>query len=154
MINKKKKKVVAVSGGMDPLHIGHVRMIQEARRLGDYLVVILNNDNWLQDKKGHVFMSELERKEIIEAIAGVDEVVLTDHVPLEYFKDRSVCRTLRKVHPDIFANGGDRKPEGDPPPEIALCEELGISMVYNVGHGGKVQSSSDLIKKVATKKRK
>lgn len=155
MIKKnKKKKVVAVSGGMDPLHIGHVRMIQEAKKLGDYLVVILNNDNWLRGKKGHVFMSELERKEIIEAIEGVDEVVLTDHAPEEYFKDRSVCRTLRALKPHVFANGGDRKPEGDPPPEIALCEELGIELVYNVGYGGKVQSSSDLVKKASKHRKK
>lgn len=146
-MSKKQKKVVAVSGGFDPLHIGHVRMFQEAKKLGDELVVIINNDHWLRDKKGAPFMPEEERKEIIEAIEGVDRVVLTDHAPGEYFNDRSVCRALRAVHPHIFANGGDRKPEGDPVPEVELCTELGIELVYNVGAGGKVQSSSWLIKK-------
>lgn len=145
----RKKKVVAVSGGFDPIHIGHVRMIQEAKKLGDELVVIINNDHWLRDKKGLPFMPEHERREIIEAIKGVDRVVLTDHTPGEYFTDRSVCRTLRKIKPHVFANGGDRKPDGDPVPEVTLCEKLGIEMIYNVGRGGKVQSSSWLIEKAA-----
>lgn len=145
----KKPVVVAVSGGFDPIHFGHVRMFQEAEKLGDKLVVILNNDNWLVNKKGFVFMHEVERKEIIESIRGVDEVVITDHALGD--PDRSVCRALRAIQPDIFANGGDRHPEGDPVPEVALCKELGIKMVYNVGQGGKVQSSSWLIAKAAQK---
>lgn len=145
----KKPIVVAVSGGFDPIHIGHIRMIQEARELGDKLVVILNNDDWLAHKKGFVFMHEEEREEILEAVRGVDEVVITDHKPHD--EDRSVCRALRQLKPDIFANGGDRKPDGDPVPEVALCNELGIKMVYNVGVGGKVQSSSWLINKATQK---
>ncbi len=135
-----KKIIVAVSGGFDPIHIGHVRYIRDAKKLGDELVVILNNDNWLRKKKGQVFMPEEERKEILEALAGVDRVVLTGHEPDT--DDPSVCDALREICPHIFTNGGDRKPEGDPVPEVALCEELGIQTIYNVGHGGKVQSSS------------
>lgn len=142
----RKPVVVAVSGGFDPVHIGHIRMFQRARQMGDKLVVILNNDNWLQTKKGFAFMPETERKEIIEAIAGVDQVLLTSHKPDD--SDRSVCRELRKLKPSIFANGGDRKPSGDPVPEVTLCKELGIKMVYNVGKGGKVQSSSWLTKRL------
>ncbi len=142
--SKKKKPVtVVVSGGFDPIHIGHVRMFQHARSMGDRLVVLLNNDHWLRAKKGFVFMPQKERKEIIEAIYGVDEVRFTSHKAND--TDRSVCRDLLKVKPHIFANGGDRKPSGDPVPEVALCRELGIKMVYNVGAGGKVQSSSWLI---------
>ncbi|HTY39760.1 MAG TPA: adenylyltransferase/cytidyltransferase family protein, partial [Candidatus Paceibacterota bacterium] len=73
--------VVAVSGGFDPIHVGHVRMFNEAKKLGDKLVVILNNDNWLRAKKHHIFMPEEQRKEIIEAIGSVDEVVITGHSP-------------------------------------------------------------------------
>ena len=137
------KKVVAVSGGFDPVHVGHVRMFKRAKALGDYLVVILNNDNWLRHKKGAAFMPEAERKEIIEALASVDEVMLTFH--LETVTDRSVCAELRALKPDIFANGGDRRNTEDIP-EAAVCEELGIEMVFNVG-GDKVQSSSWLIDK-------
>ena len=145
----KKPVVVAVSGGFDPIHIGHVRLFQEAKKLGDELVVILNNDNWLAGKKGRPFMPGVEREEIIQAIKGVNRVVLTDHAPGD--PDRSVCRALRSIKPDIFANGGDRHPDEYPVPEVELCKELGIKMVYNVGTGGKVQSSSWLIAKAAQK---
>jgi D-beta-D-heptose 7-phosphate kinase/D-beta-D-heptose 1-phosphate adenosyltransferase len=142
---KNKPIIVAVSGGFDPVHIGHVRMFNEAKALGDRLVVIINNDAWLRSKKGQEFMSEMERKEIIEGFGAVDEVIITSH--LENDSDRSVCRELRLVNPHIFANGGDRKPDGDPVPEVDLCNELGIKMFYNVGSGGKVQSSSWLLKR-------
>ncbi len=138
-------KVVMVSGGFDPVHIGHVRMFQEAKKLGDKLIVVINNDNWLRLKKGYAFMPEHERKEIIEAFDPVDEVILTGH--RENTKDISVCEELRRIRPHVFANGGDRKPDGDPVPEVVVCKELGIEMVYNVGYGGKVQSSSELVKR-------
>lgn len=150
--NKKKKKIVMVSGGFDPVHIGHVRMFNEAKKLGDHLVVVMNNDNWLNLKKGYVFMPEHERKEIIEAFGCVDEVIITGHE--KGTKDISVCEELRKIRPHIFANGGDRKPDWDPVPEVSVCEELGIEMVYNVGHGGKVRSSSELVEQARIKKNK
>ncbi|OGL62839.1 hypothetical protein A3C09_01290 [Candidatus Uhrbacteria bacterium RIFCSPHIGHO2_02_FULL_47_44] len=137
-------KIVAVSGGFDPIHIGHVRMIREARALGDELVVILNNDKWLMRKKGFVFMPEEERKEIIEALEGVSKVVLTKHVDND--PDTSVCGALREIQPNIFANGGDRF--ADNIPEAVLARELGIECVFGVGRGGKVQSSSWLTSKI------
>jgi D-beta-D-heptose 7-phosphate kinase/D-beta-D-heptose 1-phosphate adenosyltransferase len=136
---------VAVSGGFDPVHIGHIEMMQEAKALGDKLVVILNNDNWLKKKKGFAFMDEKERRAIIEAIRYVDEVVITSHP--ENPGDMSVCAELEKIKPDIFANGGDRKPDGDPIPEVELCNRLGIKLVYNIGKSGKIQSSSELVKR-------
>ena len=142
-INKNKRPiVVAVSGGFDPIHAGHTRMFKEARRLGDKLVVILNNDNWLKAKKGFVFMQDKERKEIIEAMRFVDKVVLTAHTKND--SDKSVCRELLKIKPYIFANGGDRKKDNIP--EVAVCQKIGCKMVFNIGHGGKIQSSSWLLK--------
>lgn len=135
---RKKKVTVTVSGGFDPIHIGHVRLFQEARKFGDELVVILNNDNWLKKKKGYVFMPQKERKEIIESLVGVDRVVVTKHS--KNSRDMSVCAELLKIRPDIFANGGDRK--HDNIPEVPICEAMGCQMVFNVGKGGKVQSSS------------
>ena len=144
MEQKSKVKVVVVSGGFDPLHKGHVRMFKAARKLGDTLVVIMNNDNWLKNKKGYVFMPEDERKEIIEELECVDRVALTKHSLAS--NDVSVCETLMELKPDIFANGGDRKEDNIP--EYKLCGELGIEMVFNVG-GDKVQSSSELLKQHA-----
>lgn len=134
-----------VSGGFDPIHIGHLRMFKEARALGDKLVVVINNDNWLKTKKGFAFMPETERAEIIREFPFVDEVVLTTHT--EDDEDRSVIRALADIKPHVFANGGDRKDEADIP-EAAICRELGIEMVFNVGLGGKVQSSSWLTSKI------
>lgn len=142
----KKEMVVAVSGGFDPIHVGHVRMFQDAKKLGSRLVVILNNDHWLKAKKGYVFMPQKERKEIIKAIAGVDGVVITRHPKNP--KDMSVCADLRRLKPDIFANGGDRHQTNVP--EVPVCSAIGCKMVFNVGKGGKMQSSSWLLGAYAT----
>ncbi len=149
MANKKPKQiVVAVSGGFDPIHIGHIRLIKAAKKLGDKLVVILNNDNWLKKKKTHIFMHQKERKEILESIYGVDEVILTDHPRNP--KDMSVSKEILKIKPDIFANGGDRKAEKDIL-ETEACRRVGCKLIFNVGHGGKVQSSSWLLTKYVEK---
>lgn len=140
-----KPRLVAVSGGFDPLHVGHVRMFEAAKKLGDKLVVIVNNDHWLRQKKGFVFMPEEERAEVIRGYRFVDEVILTDHGPGD--TDPTVCRALASLRPHVFANGGDRGVTNTP--EADLCAELGIEMVYNVGHGGKVQSSSWMIRDAA-----
>ncbi len=142
-MKERNHRLVMVSGGFDPVHIGHVRMFEEAKKLGDELVVVINNDNWLTYKKGFAFMTQDDRKEIIESFRPVDRVILTAHSPDT--NDISVCQEIRMIRPDIFANGGDRK--SDNIPEYALCEELGIEMVFNVGHGGKIRSSSELVQK-------
>ena len=96
-------------------------------------------------------MSEQERKEIIESIKFVDKVIISSHS--KNFSDRSICAELISLKPDIFANGGDRdkkdakKDSSSLNPEQALCERLGIEMAFNVGRGGKIQSSSWLAKK-------
>lgn len=141
-------KTVAISGGFDPVHIGHVKLLKAARALGDRLVVILNNDHWLKKKKGFVFMNQNERKAVLLAMRYVDEVIITQH-PSDP-QDMSICKELAALKPDIFANGGDRdKKDADTAssslnPEQKLCQELGIEMVYNVG-GEKMQSSSGLV---------
>ena len=144
---------VMVSGGFDPIHIGHVRMFEAARKLGDKLVVVINNDNWLVNKKGHVFMPSSERKEIIEKFPFVDKVVLTSHTKDD--PDRSVVRELKRLKPDIFANGGDRDTKdakntnSSLNPEQQYCLDHHIKLVFGVGKGGKVQSSSWMIRDAA-----
>jgi len=151
---KNKKIIVAVSGGFDPIHIGHVRMFWEAKAMGDELVVILNNDNWFGIKGRTLFMPEKERKEIIEALKPVDRVIISKHKKSNKKFDRStkeysVCRELEELKPDIFANGGDRFK--DDVPEVETCQKIGCKMVFNIGEGGKVQSSSWLLGKYVDK---
>lgn len=137
----RRLKTVAVCGGFDPLHIGHIRHFSDGKKLGNYLIVMLQTDDWLMKKKGCVFMPYDERKELIESIRYVDEVVpVVD-------KDMSVAETLAQIKPNIFAKGGDRTIKNIPKSEIDTCVKYGIEMVFGVG-GEKIQSSSELIKKV------
>src|SRR6185436_13734307 len=149
----KPKKIVMVSGGFDPIHPGHTRLFRDAKKLGDRLVVVINNDHWIRAKKGHGFMSAKDRAEIISSFRDVDDVIISSHKKNSKGpKDMSVCRELLKLHPHIFANGGDRNKKDAKDPksslhhDIELCKKLGIRMVYNVGHGGKIRSSSELLK--------
>jgi D-beta-D-heptose 7-phosphate kinase/D-beta-D-heptose 1-phosphate adenosyltransferase len=141
MITKHKKIVVAVSGGFDPVHVGHIELFQRAKELGDELVVILNNDNWLRKKKGYSFMPEKERMKVIKSLKMVDRVVMTAHPKNP--KDMSVSKELQKIRPDFFVNAGDRTRENVP--EVAICEKIGCEMVFGLGPKGKVQSSSWLL---------
>ena len=138
-----------MSGGFDPIHIGHVRLFEAAKKLGDELVVILNNDHWLKKKKGYVFMSQRERKEIIEGLRAVDRVVLTTHK--KNSADMSVARELLDLKPDIFANGGDRKPGNLRSAEGQACAKIGGREVFNIGRGGKIRSSTQLIHRAVKK---
>jgi cytidyltransferase-like protein len=140
---KRKKTVVAVSGYFNPIHVGHLEMIERASELGDYLIVIVNNDHQVGLKGSVPFMPEEDRVKIVESIKNVDEVFLSVD------KDKTVCKSLEKVRPDIFANGGDRKSLNDVP-EYSVCQEFKIKMVD--GLGDKIRSSSILIKNASKKK--
>lgn len=138
---------VAVAGAFDPLHIGHVEHLRQARRLGDRLVVILNPDDDLLLKKSFFFMTYAERKTILEELRCVDEVVPAID------GNGTVAETLRALRPEIFAKGGDRGPTNMPQGELDVCERLGILVIYGVG-GDKVQSSSELVRAARERGRK
>ena len=135
--------VVIISGGFDPVHKGHVRMVQASAEVGELLVVGINSDDWLQRKKGKEFMTFDERVEIMSAFSGVGYAVGFDD------SDNSACDLIRKtreLYPEAsiaFANGGDRIQ--DNVPEVQACLDCNVEMIWNVG-GGKIQSSSDLIR--------
>ena len=133
------RPLVAVSGGFDPIHKGHVQMILEAAKYGD-VVVILNSDDWLERKKGYKFMDFAQRSFIAGSIKGVMMTTGVDD------SDGTVCEALYRLKPTYFANGGDRTTDNTP--EQQVCEELGVQMVWGVG-GGKVQSSSELVNESA-----
>jgi len=134
-----RPKTVMVSGGFDPVHAGHIRLIRAAAAHGD-VIVIANSDEWLFRKKGFVFMSFQQRCEILNAIKGV---VLVDSVNDD---DDTVCDAIKRHKPDYFANGGDRSQSNTP--EQSLCEQLGVELLWGVGGDKKLASSSDLVEKV------
>tara|TARA_Y100000592_G_scaffold30341_1_gene48310 strand:+ start:255 stop:674 length:420 start_codon:yes stop_codon:yes gene_type:complete len=138
-------KVSIVSGGFDPIHVGHIELFERAKKLSDELWVILNSDEFLTNKKGKPFMPFEERRKILKSLSVVDVVVPCVD------KDQTVCKTLKKLKKTtaitdtelFFCNGGDRT-SGKNTPEHKLCEEIGIKTVY--GLGDKIQSSSWLTK--------
>ena len=134
---KIKEKIIAVSGYFDPLHVGHIEYLKLAKALGDKLIVILNNDKQCILKKGGYFMSQKQRKTILEAIKYVDDVYVSIDT------DKTVCKSLEVVKPDIFAKGGNRYK--DEIPEADICKKLGIKIID--GLGKKIQSSSELVEK-------
>ena len=133
-MNEKHKIRVAVSGYFDPIHVGHLEYLKMAKELGDSLVVIVNNNHQCKLKKGKPFMDENDRVEIVGALKFVDEVFLSVD------NDRTVCKSLEAVKPDIFANGGDRAT--NEVPETSVCKKQNIKMID--GLGDKIRSSSDL----------
>ncbi len=139
-MTEEKMKIVAASGYFDPMHRGHIEYLKLSKELADKigakLVVILNNDKQLILKKGKPFMPLEDRKAILEAIKFVDEIFVSID------EDRSVCKSLEAVKPDIFAKGGDRF--SSEIPEAETCRKLGIRIIDRLGN--KVQSSSELIK--------
>jgi len=139
--------VVLASGFFDPPHRGHIAYLREAKKLGDWLVVSVHRDECCVKKKGYCFMPLEDRLAVIEALRFVDEVVVCGESC-----DLTTCEALQTVKPHIFAKGGDRTPENMPKSEVELCEKLGIKIVYGVG-GGKVQSSSWLVKNFEKAKR-
>ena len=136
-----KNDCVIISGGFDPIHIGHLRMIQESSKLASRLIVIVNSDKFLIEKKGYTFMPIEERLEIIMGFSEVYRAVESID------DDQTVCKTLEWLAEEenikCFANGGDRKNEADIP-EAKICKKYNIDMEFNVG-GGKIQSSSSLV---------
>ena len=127
-------KKVAISGYFDPIHVGHLEYIEMSKKLGDYLVVIVNNNKQCVLKKGKPFMDEMDRMKIVKAIKWVDEVFLSVD------QDGTVCKSLKKIKPDIFTNGGDR--HNKECPEAVVCRKYGIELFD--GMGDKIRSSSDL----------
>lgn len=142
------ERISIVSGGFDPLHVGHIALFEAAAQHGDKLVVLVNSDEWLCKKKGYSFMTREDRMKIIKALETVDEVFMASD------EDGSVVESLKLLkegakqveYSFCFVNGGDRLPENSP--ETQFCLDNGIEVLFGAG-GSKTRSSSEMIKNVS-----
>ena len=138
------KKIIITAGYFNPLHIGHINLIREAKELGDFLVVIVNNDNQVKIKGSFPFMPEQERIEIVKALRYADDVFLS--IDQDISVGKSLELVAKKYPGDLyFAKGGDRNLENIPNQEVKACQNYNIKVVNGIG-GDKAQSSSWLIK--------
>ena len=143
-------KIVVVSGGFDPIHSGHIAYLSSAKELGDKLIVALNSDKWLKNKKGFAFMSFKERKIVLEAINVVDSVKSFEDDELGSCKN--ALEEIKKEYKDqkiIFANGGDRNQSNIPEMEVQ-----DIDFVFGIGGNDKKNSSSEMIKRFISLEKK
>ena len=134
-LRPKLGRIVATSGGFDPIHPGHISCISESKKYGDTLVVIVNGDAFLTAKKGRPFQNLETRSLIVSGIIGVDYVV-----PFEIKNDQTVSKALEVLKPNIFTKGGDRIDESTIP-EWKTCKEHSIEIVTGVGAEKKWSSS-------------
>lgn len=144
-------KVVIVSGFFNPLHGGHLDMIEAAAKMGDRLIVVVNNDKQQVEKKGKVILVETNRARLLRALRVVDEVVISID------DDMTVIKTLAFLasqYPDdelVFANGGDRD-STKVVPETDICQENNIEMIFGVGGNNKADSSTRINQALGHKK--
>jgi len=135
-------KIIVVSGGFDPIHSGHISYIKSAKDIGDHLIVALNSDEWLVNKKKKVFMNFKERKNILQNIEDVDEVISFDDD--DYGSCINALEKIKDKYPNdeiIFCNGGDRNKSNIPEMKVK-----GIEFIFGVGGDDKKNSSSSLLK--------
>ena len=136
--------IILISGGFDPLHSGHIALINDASKYGK-IVVLLNSDNWLISKKGKYFLPYKERAAIMSSLKNVIKVI--------NFKDddKTCIQGIKKaieIFPNKnikFANGGDRNNKSTP--EIDFCEKNNVETLWEVGGNDKKNSSSLILEK-------
>ena len=136
--------LVLVSGGFDPIHSGHIKLIREASQYGK-VVVLLNSDKWLQNKKGKEFLPFYEREIIMKELKNVVDVLGFDDSDKTCIDGLRIARKKYIKENIMFANGGDRNEKTTP--ESVFCEENNIELLWGVGGNDKSNSSSWILKK-------
>lgn len=142
------KTIVLVTGGFDPIHSGHIAYFNEAKKLGDFLVVGINSDEWLTRKKGKPFLTWDERECIISSLRMVDMVLHFDDSDNSAKDAILKARQLFTTKHIIFANGGDRTKDNIP--EMSL-KDNNLTFAFGVGGDYKKNSSSWILEKWSTK---
>ncbi len=141
---QKMSNIILVSGGFDPIHSGHIKLINDANKYG-HVVVLLNSDAWLRNKKGKEFLSFDERKIIMQNIKGVLDVLDFDDSDQSCVHGILKAKKLFKNNTIKFANGGDRN--NNTTPEKEFCDKNNIETLFGVGGNNKSNSSSWILKK-------
>ena len=136
--------IILVSGGFDPIHSGHIKLINEANKYGD-VVVLLNSDQWLRNKKGKEFLPFVERKIIMQNLKGVLDVIEFDDSDRTCVDGIKKAKSIYKDSIIKFANGGDRN--NDTTPEKDFCDNNDIQTLFGIGGDNKSNSSSWILKK-------
>ena len=136
--------IILVSGGFDPIHSGHIILINEANNYGD-VIVLLNSDEWLRNKKGKEFLPFDERKIILNNIKGVINVIEFDDSDKTCIDGIKKAKSLYKNNVIKFANGGDRNNKSTP--EKEFCDKNDIETLFGIGGNNKSNSSSWILKK-------
>jgi cytidyltransferase-like protein len=140
-------KRVIVSGFFNPLHGGHLDLIEGAKEMGDYLIVLLNNDAQQIEKKGKIILDERNRARLLGALRAVDEVIIGIDPAGGHWPSTQTLEMVADKYPDdelIFCNGGDDRSKADelPGPEVEICQKRNIKMVFGVGGTNKADSST------------
>ena len=136
--------IILISGGFDPIHSGHIKLINDANKYGD-VIVLLNSDEWLRNKKGKEFLSFDERKIIMKNIKGVIDVIEFDDSDKTCIDGIKKAKSLYKNNIIKFANGGDRNNENTA--EKEFCDKNDVETLFGIGGNDKSNSSSWILKK-------
>tara|TARA_B100000614_G_scaffold143804_1_gene127863 strand:+ start:825 stop:1604 length:780 start_codon:yes stop_codon:yes gene_type:complete len=135
-----------LSGGFDPVHIGHLAMIKEAKEIAEEVVILLNSDNWLKRKKGKPFMIESQRAQILEEFESVSKVIIQTNDDDDSSNNAIKSFVINNPKKAIcYCNGGDRSNEKKIR-EVAVCKEYNVDLIFGIGGVHKLESSSNLTK--------
>ena len=141
------KIISIVSGGFDPIHPGHIMMMKDCLKFSNYLIVGVNSNKWLINKKGNYFMDIQHRLYVVSSLNVVNETMEFEDDD-EGSANNLLIKIRNKYSNDkiIFANGGDRS-DTSKILEFETAKQYNIDLKFGIGGSHKESSSSDLLKR-------